>query len=302
VAVVLALVAAACSDDTSSSSSTTGDTSTSSSAPPVEVRTASLDDVEVSDDMAAEPVVTFEPAFVGTETQGRVVVEGDGEPVADGDWVNVDFVVVSGSTGQNQATTWGAIPETLPMSGDLQPAVRDEIVGTPVGSRLAVSVEAQGEWAILVIDIRSIVPKEASGTAVTPPAGLPTVAIADGAPTLTMPEGVEPSTELVAQTLIEGSGPPVEAGQLITVHYVGALYADGTVFDSSWSRGIPVTFSIGTGDVIPGWDSGLVGRNVGSRVLLVIPPEQGYGAQGNASAGISGTDTIVFVIDILAAS
>jgi len=83
---------------------------------------------------------------------------------------------------------------------------------------------------------------------------------------------------------------------------VGAIYASGTVFDSSWSRGVPVTFSIGTGDVIPGWDSGLVGQPVGSRVLMVIPPAQGYGAEGNSSAGISGTDTLVFVVDILAAN
>ena len=73
-----------------------------------------------------------------------------------------------------------------------------------------------------------------------------------------------------------------------------------SVFDSSWSRGAPATFSIGTGGVIPGWDKGLVGKKVGSRVLLVVPPADGYGAQ--AQGKIPANSTLVFVVDILDAS
>jgi peptidylprolyl isomerase len=69
-----------------------------------------------------------------------------------------------------------------------------------------------------------------------------------------------------------------------------------TVRDDS---GTPADFPIGTGNVIPGWDSALVGQTVGSQVLLVVPPDQGYGSKGNAQAGIAGTDTLVFVVDIL---
>jgi peptidylprolyl isomerase len=83
------------------------------------------------------------------------------------------------------------------------------------------------------------------------------------------------------------------------VHYTGVIWDSGKTFDSSWDRGAPVDFAIGQGQVIAGWDAGLVGQTVGSQVLLVIPPDQGYGERGQPDAGISGTDTLVFVVDIL---
>ena len=86
-------------------------------------------------------------------------------------------------------------------------------------------------------------------------------------------------------------------GEFITVNYAGFLWSDGTQFDSSWG-GTPFLTAIGTGQVIQGWDQGLVGKTVGSQVLLVIPPSEGYGEQGNEQAGIKGTDTLVFVVDV----
>ena len=112
----------------------------------------------------------------------------------------------------------------------------------------------------------------------------------------------DPPTNLVAQPLIKGNGPVVTAGQKINVQYTGALWRDGKVFDSSWKRGESITFPIGTGGVIAGWDEGLVGQTVGSQVLLVVPPDKGYGADGQPAAGIKGTDTMVFVVDILGAA
>ena len=138
----------------------------------------------------------------------------------------------------------------------------------------------------------------AEGAAVAPVDGLPTVALADdGAPTITVPGG-EPPADLIAQPLIEGTGDVVAAGQTITVHYTGVLWNDGTVFDSSWESGSPATFDIGTGAVIAGWDEGLVGRTVGSQLLLVVPPAKGY-PEGSPDGSITATDTIVFVVDIL---
>jgi peptidylprolyl isomerase len=77
----------------------------------------------------------------------------------------------------------------------------------------------------------------------------------------------------------------------------------GSVFDSSWERSLPYSFKIGASpsQVIPGWDQGLVGQTVGSRVLLVIPPKDAYGSAGQSQAGIKGTDTLVFVVDIISA-
>ena len=116
------------------------------------------------------------------------------------------------------------------------------------------------------------------------------------APELSFPEG-DPAPGLQRRVLTEGDRDAVEAGDLIVVDYLGQVW-DGEVFDGSFDRA-PAACSIGTGSVIQGWDAGLVGQPVGSRVLLSIPPELGYGEAGNPAAGIGGTDTLAFVVDIL---
>ena len=118
---------------------------------------------------------------------------------------------------------------------------------------------------------------------------------------ITIPAGAAAPTTLVNQNLIEGSGTKVTEGMFLQVHYTGVLWKDGSVFDSSWPRAQYYTFQTGTNSVIPAWDKGLVGHTVGSRVLLVVPPADGYGPDGNPPK-IAGTDTLVFVVDILAAA
>jgi peptidylprolyl isomerase len=107
-----------------------------------------------------------------------------------------------------------------------------------------------------------------------------------------------PSTDLAVKTVIKGDGPAIAAGDYIQVNYLGQIWSTAKVFDTSFGRG-PYTNVIGQGKVIPGWDQGLVGQTVKSRVELAIPPALGYGSSGNAAAGIKGTDTLVFVVDVL---
>ncbi len=116
-------------------------------------------------------------------------------------------------------------------------------------------------------------------------------------PELTFPEAPAPKGLRVLM-LEEGTGPVVMAGQEIEVNYHGQIW-NGEVFDSSYFRGEPSRFPIGVGMVIQGWDQALVGKQVGSRLLISVPPVKGYGEAGNPRAGISGTDVIVFVVDIL---
>jgi peptidylprolyl isomerase len=130
-------------------------------------------------------------------------------------------------------------------------------------------------------------------------------------PAWTLPEGLDPQlatrpevsagegtlTELGVTTLVAGTGAPVEAGQTLTVHYVGVYYATGEEFDASWDGGAPVDFPIGVGSVIPGWDQGLVGVPVGSRVQLDIPFALAYEGDPSRPQG-----DLRFVVDILAAS
>jgi FKBP-type peptidyl-prolyl cis-trans isomerase len=106
-------------------------------------------------------------------------------------------------------------------------------------------------------------------------------------------------TALKATTLIPGKGPAVQMDQHITVNYVGVTYKDGKEFDSSWSRSQPFDFTIGQGNVIKGWDQGLVGVKVGSRVQLDIPADLAYGDNpGNGAPG----GPLRFVVDVLSAT
>ncbi len=127
---------------------------------------------------------------------------------------------------------------------------------------------------------------------------LPTVAGQFGeSPALEFSEQAAPRG-LHVSVITEGKGPTIQAGREIEVNYHGQIWG-GDIFDSSFARGIPASFPIGVGMVIQGWDQAIVGKNVGSRLLISIPPEKGYGSAGNPRAGIRGTDTLVFVVDLL---
>jgi peptidylprolyl isomerase len=117
-------------------------------------------------------------------------------------------------------------------------------------------------------------------------------------PAIAEPSG-DPSATLVDEVLTEGTGPTVAKGDILVVHYLGETWANAKVFDNSYDRKQPAAFPIGIGRVVPGWDKGLVGKTVGSRVVLVLPPAEGYGEQGNPSAGITKDDTLLFVVDIV---
>lgn len=122
-------------------------------------------------------------------------------------------------------------------------------------------------------------------------------------PAVTVPAGPAPAA-LSQHVLTQGSGTAVAKGDTLIANYVGQTWAPKSgkpnVFDSSFDRGMPAAFVIGVGSVIPGWDKTLVGQKIGTRLLLAIPPADGYGASGQSSANISGTDTLVFVVDIIA--
>jgi FKBP-type peptidyl-prolyl cis-trans isomerase len=129
--------------------------------------------------------------------------------------------------------------------------------------------------------------------------GLP--AITKGAkfgekPTVAKGEGT-PSNELKISTPVEGNGATVKKGDVITANYLGQIYKSASVFDNSYDRKTPIKTQIGTGSVIKGWDQALVGKKVGSRVEMVIPPSLGYGSQ--AVSAIPANSTLVFVVDIV---
>jgi peptidylprolyl isomerase len=117
-------------------------------------------------------------------------------------------------------------------------------------------------------------------------------------PKVRVPKG-SPPKKLVIKDLIKGNGRPAQSGDQVNVQYVGVDYKSGKQFDASWDRGQAFPFQLGAGQVIPGWDKGVVGMRVGGRRELIIPPALAYGSRGQPPA-IGRNATLVFVIDLVA--
>ena len=280
-----------------------------------------LDAVTVTTAKGVPTLTLKSKPFSVTKTESKVITEGKGTQVKPSDVISADYLMVDGANDKQLDSSYGKTPASMDLGqGSLLPGLTKSIVGQKVGSRLLIAMTPadafgpQGnaqigagakDTILALLDIKGTTTplKQATGTAVPPKAGLPTVKITPGKPaTITVPKTAAPTT-LVAQPLIKGTGPVVTKGQTIKAIYTGVIWATGKEFDSSAGRGDGTAqFQIGVGGVIPGWDKSLVGQHVGSRLLLVIPPADGYGAAGQKDAGIKGTDTLVFVVDILSAS
>jgi peptidylprolyl isomerase len=117
-------------------------------------------------------------------------------------------------------------------------------------------------------------------------------------PKVTVPSDPAPK-KLTEKELVKGTGAEAKSGDEVTVQYVGVDYKTGKEFDASWDRGEPFSFTLGAGEVIPGWDQGVEGMKVGGRRELIIPPELAYGPAGSPPA-IGPNETLIFVIDLLA--
>lgn len=266
------------------------------------------------------PTVTFKTKPLSVKaTTTKVVTEGKGAKLTKANSIVFNYSLFNGKDGKQIESSFGKQSAGMDLSSTtLLPGLSKGLDGQQIGSRLLVAIppaDAFGDkgnaqagfgptdTVIFFIDLVSASTplKTATGAAVPPKAGLPTVTV-DGAKAavITVPKTAAP-TKLIIQPLIKGTGLVVKAKQTIKVNYTGVLWKDGKKFDASGDRGAPVDFQIGAGQVIPGWDKGLVGQNVGSRILLVVPPADGYGAAGKAPT-IGAKDTLVFVVDILSAS
>lgn len=295
------------------SASTATKTTTTTTATPGNT----LDAITVGD-ADAVPTATFKttPLKV-TVTTTKVITAGKGAILSKANVVNLNYVLFNGKDGKQMDTTLASGTVGMELgSATLFPGLRKSLIGRRIGSRLLVAippVDAYGvegkaelgfgptDTLVYLMDLVSAgVPlTSASGAEVPPVSGLPT-ALVDGADParITVPKTAAP-TKLVVQPLIKGAGEVVRAGQRIKITYTGVLWRNGARISASADTGGPKKTVIGRGNVIPAWDKSLVGQTVGSRILLVVPPVDGFGAKG-LPPEINGTDTLVFVIDILA--
>jgi FKBP-type peptidyl-prolyl cis-trans isomerase len=274
----------------------------------------------VTGDFGAKPTVTIPKNDPPSSLRTSVLHQGTGAAVAKGQLVALDYLGVIWKSGKVFDTSFegGHSPASFTIgTGQVIEGFDQGLLGQKVGSRVMLVVppaQAYGskgnsaagisgtDTVVFVVDLLGVHSgdESATGTAVSPTAaGLPIVSTGKGRPTITVPSSTKPPTKLVTATVVQGTGDTVKAGDLVIVQYLGVKWADGKAFDASWDHGTPAGFPIGVGQVIKGWDEGLVGRHVGDRVLLIVPPAYGYGAQGQSQAGISGTDTLVFAVDIV---
>jgi peptidylprolyl isomerase len=299
-------------------SSKPSSTSTSSSSAAANSSNANAS-VTVAGAFGTTPVVKIPKLDANNKLFVKTVIPGTGATVTKTDAMAANFVLYfwDGNSSSLKANTFTSNPTVI--GGTMLPGLETALIGQKVGSRVLAVIPPADAYGtsgnsqlgitgtttlVFVIDVIKSYPGSASafGTQESDGGGsLPTVTAHPGsAPTLTIPSGNPPSG-LVTKTLIKGSGPKLAKGQYVIAQYTGYIWRTKKVFDSSWSSGSPFGFVIGATpeQVISGWDSGLAGQTVGSRVMLVIPPKDAYGSTGASQAGITGTDTLVFVVDII---
>lgn len=260
---------------------------------------AASESIKVKGDVGKESVVTFSAPLEVEDLQRTVIEEGSGDPVSSGDLITYALSAFSAETGEKLGAVGYAPGEILPtqISPDspLGAVIGCASPGTRVVATFPASEQAAGE--VYIFDFLEIVPNSASGTDEAPVDGMPTVVLGDdGAPTITIPDGAAP-TEVELATLKQGDGEVVEAGDKVLVHYTGVKWSDGSVFDSSWTKGAPASFE--TTNVVDGFKQALEGAKVGSQVLVVMPPSAGYGEKSDANTSPLAGETLVFVVDIL---
>jgi FKBP-type peptidyl-prolyl cis-trans isomerase len=285
--------------------------------------TPSTPSVSVSGIFAKSAAITIPAQKAAGGLTVKTLIQGKGPTLAKTDSFVGDYAVYiwSGTTHKLAQSTFKTKSPAL-FTGQLLPGLETALRGKKMGSRvLAVIPPKDGygktgnsqagvkgtDTLVFVVDMIKDFAANASASGTSESSGggvLPTVTATTGsAPVVKVSTSATPPSALVTKTLIKGTGAPVTKGQTVVAQYVGVIWRTGKVFDASWTRGQPFGFTIGATptQVIPGWDKGLIGQTVGSRVMLSIPPADGYGKTGNTQAGIKGTDTLVFVVDILGA-
>lgn len=267
------------------------------------------------------PKVTIPDTEASESLVIRTLIAGNGSVITTADSFAVNYVsyIWSGTRSKVAINSFTSFPRLL--TGNLLPGLREALIGKRVGSRiLAVVPPAYGygsagdppagitgsDTLVYVIDLLTEKPDNAaaSGRQISAGGGMLPIATPSNSSSkgssITIPSGRPPRT-LITRTLIRGTGQKIGPQQYVICQYTGVVWRTGKIFSSSWQLDRPLGFAMDAvpEQVLPGWDQGLAGQTVGSRVLLVVPPADGYGSQGATGDGITGTDTLVFVVDIV---
>ena len=296
------LLLAGCSGNGDPQSTSSPDASGSSQCL-VNAKAGDTSDAVVVEGEGADTTVTVPADAEFANVERTVISEGEGDDLAANDLVSVQYQIVDAASGDVVDSSARGEDGLLPVL--LDPNQSSLFVAAlecePVGSRvvLAIPGSALGEGGSnLVVYAEAVdrLPEVATGKDVEPTAGMPEVELDDdGKPSVTIPDGDAP-TETKVSVLKQGDGATVASGDLVVVQYLGVKWSDGEEFDSSWSReAAPAQFQ--TTGVVAGFQKALEGQKVGSQVLVVMPPSDGYGASEGHELQ---DESLVFVVDILA--
>lgn len=270
----------------------------------------------------AAPAVTIPSADAGPALVVKTLTNGDGARIAASDYLVVKYVeYLWRGTNHRMISNTFSSPVVSPIS-QLLPGVKAALIGKGAGSSvLAVLPPKEGygkagmpvlgikgsDTLVFVVDVMLAVPQDAKAAGAQVFRGgddLPEVKVSAAAiPTIRIPDTAPPSA-LTVRTLFKGNGPKIENGFYVLSQYTGVDWRTGKAFDSSWSQDTPLGFSVGgpPGQVLPGVNQGLTGQTVGSRVMIILPPDDAYGKISlPPNTGIRNNDTVVFLIDIIGA-
>ncbi len=313
---------AACGDDSGSSSDASDSASpqaSASSAPPPKIVDGPLPAITAGTKFGEKPTVAKGSGEPSEDLAVKTVVAGGGKAVAEGDFIAAHYL---GQIWQSAKVFDNSYDRKTPLviqlaQGSIIDGWRYALTGKKTGSRVEFSVpptwgygEQGNEQAgikgddtlVFVVDVQDTFNARSSAQGKKVPqddAALPEVGTnTDGkAPSIEVPKADAPK-KLVAEYVLEGDGAEVGAQDSVLVQYKGVLWDGGKEFDSTYARKQLTSFSLQ--QVVKGWSQGLTGKKVGSRVLIVVPPDLGYGDNPPEGSGIEKDSTLVFSVDILA--
>ncbi|MCW2794276.1 MAG: peptidylprolyl isomerase, FKBP-type [Nocardioides sp.] len=273
-----------------------------------------LDAVTISGDPGTAPKVTWKSEMSADDIETTTLVKGDGAEVKDGDKVQTQIWVGNGYSQEKTYSTYDqGEPQTLTLDDQLGPLFADAMKGATLGSRVAVTASAEKAFGdtgnpqlgignkdtvLVILDLVELY-QEPKPTDVRQ-SRLPGVVLDKGNPVALDFKGLpkpKADGDLLRSIVKEGNGKTVTSAMTVTANYLGQVYGAKKPFDESYSKK-PVPFALT--QVVQGWTYGLSGVKVGSRVLLQIPPDLGYGASTD-NPDIPANSTLYFVVDIISA-
>jgi peptidylprolyl isomerase len=298
---------ASASPSAAASSAATPSASASAAKIPV---SKNLDAISVAGDYGKSPKVTVKAPWAIDKTQTKVLKSADGAEIKAGQTVEVNYFGVNGRTGKKFDDSYSRGATAAFNLDQVVAGFKKGLLGQKKGSRVLVAMPGTdgydasggseeagikvGDSLIFVIDVVDVQLSGPEGTKVDPKAGLPTVTEKDGKPIISVPK-TDPPTTLQIAPLIKGNGKKIAATDTVTFNYRWVAWKDGRLLEDSYS-GAPGSAALS--GLLPGLQKGLVNQTVGSRVLLVIPPADGY-PNGNTKPKLDPGETLVFVVDLL---